>query len=103
MMSATGFPEGRDAAGPAMLEIGRALGCEVRLSLLLALAEGAATVTELVRYTGTTQPNVSNHLAVLRSARLVSARRDGRTAHYELASSEVGDLVHALATMARDG
>jgi DNA-binding transcriptional ArsR family regulator len=81
---------------PEMLEIGRALSCQNRLSLLVALAQGGATVGELVRFTGTSQPNVSNHLALLRSAGLVTSHRSGRTAHYELASPEVRDLVQAL-------
>jgi DNA-binding transcriptional ArsR family regulator len=80
----------------AMLEVGRALSCETRLSLLTALARDGATVTELVRQTGASQPNVSNHLALLRAAGLVTGERNGRTARYELASSEVRNLVQAL-------
>ncbi|MDX6262676.1 MAG: hypothetical protein QOH84_4364 [Kribbellaceae bacterium] len=85
-----------------MLEVGRALSCENRLSLLMALADGEATVGELVDYTGTTQPNVSNHLAVLRSVGLVASQRSGRTVRYELASPEVGTLVKALMAVAKD-
>jgi DNA-binding transcriptional ArsR family regulator len=92
------------AVSPAlMLEVGRALSCENRLSLLMALTEGEATVSELVDYTGTTQPNVSNHLAVLRSVGLVASERSGRTVRYELASPEVGNLVKALMAVAKDG
>ena len=86
-----------------MLEVGRALSCENRLSLLMALAEGEATVSELVSYTGATQPNVSNHLAVLRSVGLVASQRSGRAVRYELASPEVGNLVKALMAVAQDG
>jgi DNA-binding transcriptional ArsR family regulator len=94
----------RSQAVPAslMLEVGRALSCENRLSLLMALADGEATVGELVDYTGTTQPNVSNHLAVLRSVGLVASQRSGRTVRYELASPEVGTLVKALMAVAKD-
>ncbi|NEA37335.1 helix-turn-helix transcriptional regulator [Streptomyces sp. SID13031] len=88
---------------PLMLEVGRALSCENRLSLLTALADGEATVTELVSHTGSTQPNVSNHLAVLRSVGLVASQRSGRTVRYELASPEVGNLVKALVAVAQDG
>ena len=85
-----------------LLEVGQALSCENRLSLLIALAEGDATVSELVGHTGTTQPNVSNHLAVLRSVGLVASQRSGRTVRYELASPEVGNLVKALIAVAKD-
>lgn len=86
-----------------MLEVGRALSCETRLSLLLALAEGEATVTELVDHTGASQPNVSNHLAVLRSVGLVASQRSGRAVRYDLASPEVGELVKALVAFADQG
>ena len=76
-----------------LLEVGRALSCETRLSLLTTLARGGATVTKLVEQTGASQSNVSNHLALLRSAGLVTSERSGRTAHDELASLQVRDVV----------
>jgi DNA-binding transcriptional ArsR family regulator len=85
-----------------LFDIGRALGCRLRLALLRTLAIGEASVGELVERTGTTQPNVSNHLAILREAGLVTADRDGRTMRYRLASSKVGDLVAALDSAASD-
>ena len=82
-----------------LLEVGRALSCETRLSLLTTLARGGATVTKLVEQTGASQSNVSNHLALLRSAGLVTSERSGRTAHYELASPQVRDVVTALVAL----
>ena len=79
-----------------MLEVGKALSCENRLALLVALAERPATVSDLVGVTGTSQPNVSNHLALLRAASLVKSEKSGRTVQYELATPQVADLVHAL-------
>ncbi len=49
-----------------------------RLRLLRLLADGPATVTELVDRVGLSQPLVSWHLAKLREAGLVRARRQGR-------------------------
>jgi DNA-binding transcriptional ArsR family regulator len=80
--------------------IGRALGCRVRLAVLRTLTAGEASVSELVERTGATQPNVSNHLAILRDAGLVSADRDGRAMRYRLASPQVGELVNALTAAA---
>ncbi len=42
------------------------------------------TVSELVRASGLNQPQVSKHLKVLASARLVSVRVEGRHRHYRL-------------------
>ncbi|GAB3714886.1 ArsR/SmtB family transcription factor [Nocardiopsis oceani] len=77
-------------------DIGRALGCRVRLALRHTLAVGDASVGELVDSTGSAQPNVSNHLAVLREAGLVAAERVGRVMRYRLASPQVRELVKAL-------
>jgi DNA-binding transcriptional ArsR family regulator len=79
-----------------LFDIGRALGCRLRLALLRTLATSEASVGELVERTGTTQPNVSNHLAILRDAGLVAADRDGRIMRYRLASTKVSELVQAL-------
>jgi len=85
-----------------LFDIGRALGCRLRLALLRTLSVGEASVGELVERTGTTQPNVSNHLAILREAGLVAAERDGRTMRYRLASPRIGKLVKALDAAAGD-
>jgi DNA-binding transcriptional ArsR family regulator len=49
-----------------------------RLRLLRALADGPATVTELVETVGLSQPLVSWHLGKLREVGLAKARRQGR-------------------------
>ena len=49
-----------------------------RLRMLRALADGPATVTELVDAVGLSQPLVSWHLGKLREVGLVEARRQGR-------------------------
>ncbi|MPZ81221.1 MAG: metalloregulator ArsR/SmtB family transcription factor [Actinophytocola sp.] len=84
-------------------DVGRALSCRVRLAVLRTLATGAASVGELVSRTGASQPNVSNHLAVLRSAGLVDSGREGRVVRYRLASPDVVALVTALGAVAAAG
>ncbi|MBF6176477.1 ArsR/SmtB family transcription factor [Nocardia blacklockiae] len=80
--------------------IGRALSCDVRLAVLRILAGGDASVSELTDRTGVTQPNMSNHLAVLRTAGLVTGLREGRVIRYRLASREAADLVRSLLVVA---
>lgn len=55
-----------------------------RRDLLDALAEGEATVGELVDRLGINQPQVSKHLAVLREVGLVLVRADGRRRWYRI-------------------
>ena len=49
-----------------------------RLRIVRRLAEGDASVTELIEHVGLSQPLVSWHLARLRLAGLVETRRSGR-------------------------
>ena len=49
-----------------------------RLRILRRLAAAPATVSELIRHVGLSQPLVSWHLGRLRAAGLVAARRSGR-------------------------
>ena len=60
-----------------------------RLEILHRLADGPREVGRLADEIGASQPNVSQHLAVLRSAGLVDAERDGREVRYRLADPDV--------------
>jgi len=60
------------------------LSHETRLHLVLALAQGPATVSELCALLGLAQSNASHHLALLRTTGLVSDRRDGQFVVYQL-------------------
>ena len=46
-------------------------------------------------------PNMSQHLSVLRSAGLVTARRDGSTVYYRLADPKVLEACQLLQSLAR--
>jgi ArsR family transcriptional regulator, cadmium/lead-responsive transcriptional repressor len=64
-----------------------------RLKILEALREEALNVTELVRATGLSQSNVSNHLGCLRDCGLVAVENQGRFAQYRLNGERVGRLL----------
>lgn len=70
-------------------EILRTLASPRRIEILHALATGPIEVGRLATSLGASQPNVSQHLAVLRSAGLVEAQRDGREVRYRLADPDV--------------
>jgi len=61
-----------------------------RIRILNLLTAGELCVCDLVGLLGLPQPTVSRHLAYLRHAGLVTARRDLRFAHYELAQPRDG-------------
>ncbi len=77
-----------------------ALAHPVRLRLLRTLARGPHTTSELAHFWELSPPEVSRHLAVLRRAGLLSARRQGRYVRYTLnlddLSSVGADLLAAV-------
>jgi DNA-binding transcriptional ArsR family regulator len=81
--------------------IGRALADPKRLCVLETLAAGEASVSELSSYVGCHVPNMSQHLAVLRSAGLVTSRRDGSTVYYRLAGPKVLEAYRLIQVLAR--
>lgn len=60
-----------------------------RLELIHLLGEGPREVGRLAEELGISQPNVSQHLAMMRSAGLVEAERDGREVRYRLSDPEI--------------
>lgn len=70
-------------------DILKVLAQPVRLEILHRLAEGPVEVTRLAAVIGLSQPNVSQHLAVLRGAGLVEPDRRGREIRYRLTDPDV--------------
>lgn len=82
----------------------RLLGDPFRAQIVALLAEGPACTCHLVADTGAKQPNISNHLRVLRDAGLVAAEPRGRFTYYRLLPDAIeGAAAHLteLATRAR--
>ncbi len=61
-----------------------ALADNTRLRLLNLIGETEVCVCFFVEVIGTNQPKISRHLAYLRKAGIVAARRDGIWAHYRI-------------------
>lgn len=74
----------------------RNFGTGSRLRLLWAMLSGERTVEELVGATALTPSAASHQLRLLRQARLVTVRRDGRHAYYRLHDHHVPELLAAI-------
>ena len=81
--------------------VGRALADPKRLCVLESLALGELSVTDLSERVGCQVPNMSQHLAVLRGAGLVTTRRDGSTIFYRLADPRVLEAYRLIQDIAR--
>jgi len=77
----------------------RGLGEPTRLEILRHLATEELRVTDLVARLGTSQPNVSGHLACLRECGLVEDRPEGRAVWYRLAALELFDVLEAAESL----
>ena len=100
-MEVTGqsLPEAGGTALPAAAKLFRGLADPTRLSILVALVAGERRVVDLVREIGSSQPNVSGHLACLKDCGLVTARPEGRQVFYRIALPEVYDMLRAGETV----
>ena len=80
--------------------VGSALASDKRLELLDLLVQAPRHVEALANESGMSVANVSQHLQVLRNARLVMADRVGNKVEYRLAGEEVLNLWLALRSVA---
>lgn len=75
------------------VEMLRMLADATRVRLLWELGAGEMSVSDLAEAVGKKPPSVSQHLAKLRMARLVTTRRLGTQVLYRLSNEHVGQLV----------
>jgi DNA-binding transcriptional ArsR family regulator len=78
-----------DAAVEGLTGIFRVLGDPTRVRILDALSRSELCVGKLARTLGITESAISHQLRLLRSARIVRARRDGRMIYYALDDKHV--------------
>ena len=82
-------------------EIYKTLAQPKRLMLVHELRTGEKAVGQLASSLGIPQPNISQHLSIMRKRGIVITRRQGTTVYYSLASPRIGeacDLVHGFLT-----
>ena len=75
----------------------RALADPTRRAIFAELSsKGEQTVHALTSFAGVSQPAVSKHLSVLKRAKLVRHRRDGRETHYRAQPEALEPMVQWL-------
>jgi len=75
----------------------KALADESRIRLLGALRENELCVCQLIELLGLAPSTVSKHLSILRNARLIDSRKQGRWMYYRLAGADAPEqIAHAL-------
>ncbi len=77
-------------------EISKTLAHPIRLAVLHCLKDGEKTVNDLVKTIGASQSNISQHLTVLRKAKIIDRRKEANFMFYTLKDNNVYKLLEIL-------
>lgn len=86
----------QDRVFAAVAELFSVLSTPIRLKIISAVCHGEKNVTELLAEIDTTQPNMSQHLAMLYRRGVLAKRREGVQMYYRLQSERVATLCRAV-------
>ena len=92
----------KDAIYEQFARIGKAISSPKRLELLELLCQGERTVELLANETGLTVANASQHLQVLRAARLLETEKEGLFVTYRLADQTVAEFFRTMRLLAEN-
>jgi rhodanese-related sulfurtransferase/predicted transcriptional regulator len=90
----------KDAIYEQFARIGKSVSSPKRLELLDLLCQGPRTVEVLAKESNLTVANASQHLQVLRAARLVAAEKEGLYVIYRLADQTVCEFFRTMRVLA---
>ena len=76
-----------------LAELYKIFGDTTRIKLLYILFEGEMCVQHMAELLGVSQSAVSHQLRILKGARLVRYRREGKTVYYCLADDHVRQII----------
>jgi ArsR family transcriptional regulator len=79
----------------------KALAHPVRLGLIERLKDGEASVGQLVSAMRVEQSSISKHLAILRSAGIVSTRQEGVTVFYSIKDRDIYKVLRPISEILR--
>lgn len=65
----------------------------LRLKILCILGDQEACVQEIVEIVGTSQSNISQHLAILRDKEILVTRKDANRVYYRVGDSRILQLI----------
>ncbi len=90
----------KDGVYEQLARIGKAVSAPKRIELLELICQGPRTVEALARLADLSVANASQHLKVLRAARLIDAEKKGLYVEYRLADEAVGRYLLSTQTLA---
>lgn len=74
----------------------KAMSHPLRLRILCTLGEDEVSVQDIVGNVGTSQSNISQHLAILRNKGILSSRKDANKVYYRVGDSRTLALINMM-------
>jgi DNA-binding transcriptional ArsR family regulator len=74
------------------------LSSPARLKILHCLCNEERSVSDVLAFVGGTQPNVSQHLALMYRAGVLAKRKDGAAVYYRVASEQAVAVCRSVCT-----
>lgn len=71
----------------------KAMSHPLRLKILCTLGNQEVSVQDIVEHVGTTQSNISQHLAILRDKGILTARKDANRVYYRVGDARTLRLI----------
>jgi ArsR family transcriptional regulator len=83
-------------------EICKVFTSPVRAEILHILRNGKKTVSELVEITGHAQPNISQHLHLMKEKKIVKTERQGNSVYYILTNPKISKAFDIIEEILQD-
>ncbi len=74
----------------------KAMSHPLRLKILCALSDQEVSVQDIVTLVGTSQSNISQHLAILRDKGILASRKDANRVYYRVGDSRTLRLISMM-------
>ena len=81
------------------VEVFKALADPTRLKILECIKKGEKCICEIIPYTDKSQPNVSQHLKVMKHAGIINERKDGTRIMIKVSKREILDIIDQISRL----
>lgn len=78
------------------VEVFKALSDPTRLKILECIEKGERCICEIIPYTGKSQPNVSQHLKVMKHAGIIKERKDGIRIMVKVSDNNIYKIINQV-------
>jgi len=78
------------------VDVFKALADSTRLKILECVKNGEKCICEIIPCTGKSQPNVSQHMKILRAAGLIKERKEGTNIFIKITTKQIFNVIDSV-------